>query len=64
LIERYVERVVVMPEAVEVSLILPGETIETGPGTRSESTKLTVPWSDATFAVVKGIVHAPTKGGR
>jgi hypothetical protein len=68
LIERYVERVVVMPEAVEVYLILPGQisppdggTLRTGPDTRSESTKLTLPWSAASFAAVKGIVHAPTE---
>jgi DNA invertase Pin-like site-specific DNA recombinase len=68
LIERYVERVVVMPEAVETYLILPGEIspadgepLRIGLGTSSESTKLTVPWSAASFAAVKGIVHAPTE---
>jgi DNA invertase Pin-like site-specific DNA recombinase len=67
LIERYVERVVVRPDSVEVYLILPGEisppdgeTPGTVPDGGSESTKLTVPWSAASFAAVKGIVHTPT----
>jgi hypothetical protein len=68
LIERYVERVVMTPESVEVYLFPKGEisppdggALRTGPGTGSESTKLTMPWSAASFAAVKGIVHAPTE---
>src|SRR5262249_21239591 len=65
LIERYVEQVVIMPEAVEVWL--PPEEIsregeEADPSdsdSQRNTVKLTLPWTAASFAAVKGVVHAP-----
>ena len=66
LIERYVERVVVMPEVVELYLLLPREVSAPGKetdlsdaDTEPATTKLALPWTIASFAAVKGIVHAP-----
>ena len=68
LIERYVERVVVMPQALELSLLLPREV--SGPAEETDTSdpdngpvtiKLTLAWSAASFAAVKGIVHAPSE---
>jgi site-specific DNA recombinase len=66
LIERYVERVVVKPQALELCLLLPrealvpGEEINTSdPDIGPITTKLTLAWTAASFAAVKGIVHTP-----
>jgi DNA invertase Pin-like site-specific DNA recombinase len=67
LIERYVERVVVKPQALELSLLLPREVSVPGQETDasdhdagpSATTKLTLPWAAASFVALKSIVHAP-----
>jgi site-specific DNA recombinase len=66
LIERYVDRVVVKPEALELSLLLPTEiskpaqeTDRSDADTDTVMIKLTLAWTAASFAAVKGIVHAP-----
>ena len=64
-IERYVERVVIVPEAIELRLlpreISPqgGETNPSDSDNERNAAKLTLPWTAASFAAVKGIVHAP-----
>ena len=66
LIERYVERVVVKPQALELCLVLsrevsvPGEKTNTSDSdTGTITTKLTLAWTAASFAAVKGIIHTP-----
>jgi site-specific DNA recombinase len=64
LIERYVKRVVIMPEAVEV-WFLPeeisphNEEIHAKDLDNCPTNKIELPWTAASFAAVKGIVHAP-----
>jgi site-specific DNA recombinase len=66
LIERHVERVVVKPQALELCLLLPREVSVAGEETNTSDsdtgpipTKLTLVWTAANFAAVKGIVHTP-----
>jgi site-specific DNA recombinase len=66
LIERYLEWVIVKPQALELCLLLPrevsvpGEEINTSDSdTGPITTKLTLAWSAASFTAVKGIVHTP-----
>jgi DNA invertase Pin-like site-specific DNA recombinase len=67
LIERNVERVVVSPQAVEVyfstlkDISAAGEESNRGDTENgSRTTKLELAWTVASFAAVKGIVHAPS----
>jgi len=68
LIERYVERVIVKPQALEVRMVLTNEasaqTEESGiddPAAHQPRTvQITLPWTCPSFAAVKGIIHAPT----
>jgi site-specific DNA recombinase len=65
LIEGYVERVVVKPQALELCLLprevsVPGEETNTSDSdTGPITTKLTLAWTAASFTGVKGIVHTP-----
>jgi site-specific DNA recombinase len=67
LIERYVDRVIVKPQTLEVHLVLASEawaqTAEPGiddpEPSRFPPTTITLPWAAPNFAAVKGIVHAP-----
>ena len=68
LIERHVERVIIKPQALEVSLVCAGEaSVQTEePGTNDPAlgqlpmTTLTLAWTAPSFAAVKGIVHSPS----
>jgi site-specific DNA recombinase len=68
LIERFVERVIVKPQAVEVSLVLPTKASAQGPTLGTDDTarphppafSITLRWTAPSFPAVKGIVHAPT----
>jgi len=66
LIERQLERVVVQAEALEIRLASEDpEGISGGRSSNSEAgdvppSTITVPWSAATFAEVKGILHSPS----
>jgi site-specific DNA recombinase len=56
LIERYTERVIVKPTAIEIHLI--GE-----PDQRNESAAVvTIPWAVTATASIKGVLHSPTPG--
>jgi site-specific DNA recombinase len=71
LIERHVDRVIIGPQAIEVSLA-PSESSESkeppelhrdeldAGGPTSTSTRLMLPWAAPAFVAVKGIVHTPT----
>jgi hypothetical protein len=64
LIERYVERVVVKPQALEVSLVVPRQASLDQEADASDlghnpTTKLTLPWATASFVAVKGVIHLP-----
>ena len=66
LIERYIERVVVQPQALELCLLVPREVPVSVEETNTSdfdaghiTTKLTLAWTAASFAAVKGIVHTP-----
>jgi site-specific DNA recombinase len=66
LIERYVERVVVKPQALELCLLPPKEVSVPGEETDASdsdtgpiTTNLTLAWTAASFAALKGIVHTP-----
>jgi site-specific DNA recombinase len=68
LIERYVDSVIVKPQALDVRLVLasdaPAQTAEPSinePEARQiQTTTITLAWAAPSFAAVKGIVHAPT----
>ena len=72
LIDHYVERVIIRPQAVEVSIALEAgdaneesvqaETSASGdPATDPPRTAtIKLPWSAPSFVVIKGIVHAPS----
>jgi site-specific DNA recombinase len=66
LIERYVERVTIKPQAVEVRLasLVPGHPSEASAPvdtaeTAGSATAITLPWATPSFVAIKGIVHAP-----
>ncbi|MGE0036705.1 MAG: recombinase family protein [Xanthobacteraceae bacterium] len=66
LIERYVHRVIVRPQALEVCLVPPGEVsdqadssdVDADDNVRSNTT-MALPWTAKTFVALKGIVHSP-----
>jgi site-specific DNA recombinase len=68
LIERYVDSVIVKPQALDVRLVLAGEapaqTVEPGisesEACQIPTTTITLAWTAPNFAAVKGIVHAPS----
>jgi site-specific DNA recombinase len=66
LIQRYIERVVVKPRALELWLLLPREVLAPGEETNAAdsetgpiTSKLTLAWTAGSFAAVKGIVDTP-----
>jgi site-specific DNA recombinase len=67
LIDRYVDRVIVKPQALDVRLVLTSETsAQTAQPSTDDpepglipSTTITLAWTAPSFAAVKGIVHAP-----
>jgi site-specific DNA recombinase len=68
LIERYVARVIIKPEALEVRLIPASEaSAQLGDPTPDNSaasdpvTTITLPWTAPSFAAVKGILHEPSE---
>ena len=69
LIERYVDRVIVKPQALEVRLVRSSEASaqaqepginEPAPDLPTTVTTLTLAWTAPSFAAVKGIIHAPS----
>jgi site-specific DNA recombinase len=68
LIERYVERVIVKPQALEVRVVLTNEVsaqteepgIDDPAPHQLRTVQITLPWTCPNFAAVKGIIHAPT----
>jgi hypothetical protein len=68
LIERYVERVIVKPQSLEVHLVQPCEAsarteelhIDELVSRQLTTTPITLAWAAPSFAAVKGIVHAPS----
>ena len=67
LIDRYVDRVIVKPQALEVRLVLASEAsahtaepnINDPEPRQIPPTTITLAWTAPSFAAVKGIVHAP-----
>jgi hypothetical protein len=64
LVERYVDRVIVMPHAVELHVLRPDDLDRAHVGdTRDVETSPAIPlrltWEAPNFAAVKGIIHAP-----
>jgi hypothetical protein len=70
LIERYLDRVIVKPQALEVRLVLASDdaaaqTQEPGinnpaPDFPTTVTTITLAWTASSFAAVKGIIYAPS----
>jgi site-specific DNA recombinase len=67
LIEHYIERVTIKPQAVEVRLasFTPGHPSEASAPvdtakTAGPATAITLPWATPSFVAIKGIVHAPS----
>jgi site-specific DNA recombinase len=68
LIERYIDSVIVKPQALELRLVLasdtsaPAETSSINDSVPGElpMTTITLAWTGPSFAVVKGIVHVPS----
>jgi hypothetical protein len=66
LIESHVERVIVKPQALEVRLVLSGETLvqteapDDPVSGQQPITTIMVPWTAPSLSAVKGIVHAPS----
>ena len=68
LIEHYVERVIIKPQALEVRLVPTSEAsaLTEEPGTKDlppsqlPTPAITLAWTAPSFAAVKGIVHAPS----
>jgi len=68
LIERYVDRVIVRPQALEVRLALPskpwaeteGAGVEQPASLPPPTTTIMLPWTPPSFAAVKGVIHAPS----
>src|SRR5205807_9468580 len=68
LIERYVDSVIVKPQALDVRLVLRSEapaqtaepSINESEARQIATTTITLAWTAPNFAAVKGIVHAPS----
>src|SRR5262249_40264111 len=68
LIERYLDRVIVKPQALEVHLSLTNEAsaqteepnVNNSTFRQSGTVQMTLPWTCPSFVAVKGIVHTPT----
>ena len=69
LIERYVDRVIVKPQALEVRLVLPSDASaqteqpsinDPAPKFPTTMTTITLAWTAPSFASVKGVIHAPS----
>ncbi len=58
LVERYVERVTIRPQAVEVHLVPLSGAAAVSSDVQPPA-MITLPWAAPSFAAVKGIVHAP-----
>ncbi|MCX7309934.1 MAG: recombinase family protein [Afipia sp.] len=57
LIERFVDRIVVKPNAIEIAVR--GETAENDSRDSEPTQTISVPWSAPAFTLEKGIIHAP-----
>jgi hypothetical protein len=68
LIERFVTKIVMQSEAIEIHLAqrgesensLPGRQAQRGQDSQQEPTILTVPWSAPAGPAAKGVLHSPT----
>src|SRR6266508_538328 len=68
LIERYVDSVIVKPQALEVRMVLTNEasaqteelSIDDPAAHQPRTVQITLAWTCPSFAAVKGIIHAPT----